>query len=364
MRLSSFIGLTLCLLTATAQADMTIDLSQTQGFGTGAESMMIKNIRVDIPIVNPFDPSRPTIHSTNYDVPFRFDRPSLHLIPDLSGAATDTSPNRSCANLTVLVNNAVNGSVLSGATVMVDNARSANTDGQGNAVFSGLPAGVVAINAALSDYNPSTRSETLVCGENRVAFSLSPSRVEDGGLAANEVRVILNWGEEPFDLDAHLTGPQPGLPVSDINESERFHIYWWEQSSSDGVATLDVDDVTSFGPETVTISPPTGASVLRPGVYRYSVYHYDGTGTLADNARVTLMIGSNSRTFTPPAGQLSGPDDVWTVFELNVASNGQMTVLPVNTYSRGNGSSQVRHGGRTATGYGAAETGYLFWQTK
>jgi hypothetical protein len=343
---------------------MNIDFSQTQGFGTDVERVMIKNILVEVVIQNPFDPAHPTIQSMSYDVPFRFDRPSLHLIPELGGASTDTSPNRTCANLTVLVNNAINGSVLSGATVMVDNARSNTTNAEGNAVFTGLPAGVVDINATSADYNPSSRNKTLVCGDNQVAFSLSPSRVEDGGLAANEVRVILNWGEEPVDLDAHLTGPQPGLAASDINVTDRFHIYWWEQSSSDGVAVLDVDDVTSFGPETVTISPPAGASHLRPGIYRYSVYHYEGSGTLADNATVNLLIGSSSRTFTPPAGQLGGPGDVWTVFELSVAADGRITVLPVNTYTQAGGSSQVRAGERTATGYGAVEAGQLFWQAK
>jgi hypothetical protein len=364
MRLSSSIGLVLCLTAVAAQADMTIDFSQTQGFGTAADRVMIKNIRVDTPIVNPFDPSRPTIQSINYDVPFRFDRPSLHLIPELSGATTDTSANRTCANLTVLVNNAVNGSILSGASVVVDSDRSATTNAEGNAAFTGLPAGVVQINASSTDYNPSGRSETLACGDNQVAFSLSPSRVEDGGLAANEVRVILNWGEEPVDVDAHLTGPQPGLASSNINETDRFHVYWSHQSSSDGVAVLDVDDVTSFGPETVTISPPAGASVLRPGVYRYSVHHFDGTGTLSDNTKVTLLLGGRERTFSAPAGA-SAEKDVWTVFELNVASNGQVTVLPINTYTANvTPSSTVRAGERTATGYGDVEASYLFWQSK
>lgn len=365
MRFWKFMALSLCVLAWPAPAnELKIDFSQTQGFGVAMERVMIKNILVEVVIQNPFDPAHPTIQSMSYDVPFRFDRPSLHLIPDLGGASTDTSPNRSCANLTVLVNNAVNGAVLGGATVMVDNARSANTGADGNAVFTGLPAGAVQLNASSPNYNPSGRSETLACGDNQVAFSLSPTRVEDGGLAANEVRVILNWGENPVDLDAHLTGPQPGLAASTVNETDRFHVYWYRQNSSDGVAVLDVDDVTSFGPETVTISPPAGESHLRPGIYRYSVYHYEGSGTLADNATVNLLMGSNSRTFTPPTGQLSGPDDIWTVFELSVAADGRITVLPVNTYSQGSGSSMVRAGERTATGYGAVEAGALFWQAK
>jgi len=365
MQFWKFIALSLCVLVWPVSAnEMKIDFSQTQGFGVAMERVMIKNILVEVVIQNPFDPTHPTIQSLSYDVPFRFDRASMHLVPELGGASTDTSPNRTCATLTVLVNNAVNGLVLSGAAVMVDNDHSASTDSQGNAVFTGLPAGAVQINASSPNYNPSARNESLACGDNRVAFSLSPTRVQDGGLAANEVRVILNWGENPADLDAHLTGPQPGLAASTINEADRFHIYWWAQSSSDGVAVLDVDDMTSFGPETVTISPPAGAGYLRPGIYRYSVYQYEGSGTLADNATVNLLMGGNSRTFTPPAGQLSGPDDIWTVFELSVATDGRITVLPVNTYSQGSGSSMVRAGERTATSYGTVEAGALFWQAK
>ena len=58
---------------------------------------------------------------------------------------------------------------------------------------------------------------------------------------------------------------------------------------------------------------------------------------------------------------MNGPGDV----EREVLSIGpRITVLPVNTDSQGSGSSMVRAGERTATGYGAVEAGALFWQAK
>jgi len=363
MRFSTSLALVACVLSSSAYAEQLIDFSQTEGFGLSQDKVMIKNIRVDAIIQNPFDPAHPTITSMNYDVPFRFDRPTLHLVPELGGASADT-PARNCANLTVLVNNAFNGNVLSGASVMVGNSRSESTNTDGNAVFASLPAGQVQVNASSTDFSPSARTETLVCGDNRLALSLSPTQGA-GALQANQVRVILNWGQEPYDLDSHLTGPQPGLSASGINEADRFHIYWWNKTSDDGVVgVLDVDDVDSFGPETVTVSPPSGQTHLRAGIYRYSVYHYGGVGTLADNTSVNLIIGSDSRTFTPPAGSLSGAGDLWTVFELKVDNNGSISVLPVNTYSSSNVSSDVRSGERSATGYGEVESDGLFSQRK
>ena len=145
-----------------------------------------------------------------------------------------------------------------------------------------------------------------------------------GSTTTGSAKIKLTWGTNPGDLDSHLTGPQ-------TDTSTRFHIYFFNDGSltTSPFAQLDVDDVTSFGPEIITINRFT------PGVYRYSVHHYSGTSTiLASPARVELTLNGVTRIFTPPATSTTlGTDSVWVVLELTVDSAGGITVTPVNTYT-------------------------------
>jgi len=150
------------------------------------------------------------------------------------------------------------------------------------------------------------------------------------------------------DLDAHLTGPEPGAVASFLNEADRFHIYWNNQQTADGVAVLDIDDVTSYGPETVTIKPSAGSSQLRPGLYRYTVFQFEGLGTLLDSASVDLYIGNNPvRQFRPQDSSgaetfvAGSKGNLWTVFELSVDAAGSVSVYPVKTLSHTGASSGV-----------------------
>jgi hypothetical protein len=338
-----------------------ISFEQSTCAALNSNTVQVNNIRVDTEIANPFDPSRPDIYSIYYDVPFVFDVDSLHLVPNLGSAAPapGTDDNGSCANLSVIVNNAVTGNALSGASITV-RSNAQNTNETGQVTLSGLPAGNALVATSLPGYDADQTSKELACGDNTLSVALNPNTPAEGGLRPDQIRVVLTWGENPVDVDAHLTGPAPGLAATDRNDVDRFHVYWYNSSSGDNVATLDVDDVASFGPETITISPPSDGTGLRPGVYRYSLHHYEGSDVMAD-AQVKLFVGNEvARTFTPNASQLQGVSDIWTVFELSV-NNGQVTVLPVNTYSQG-ASGTVRRA--VDAHYGEAESARIMTQHK
>lgn len=135
--------------------------------------------------------------------------------------------------------------------------------------------------------------------------------------AAGSFRVVLTWGENPRDLDSHLTGPTG-------SGTERFHVYYGSRGSQTG-HYLDVDDTSSFGPETTTIVP-AGVN----GMYRYSVHNYTdrnspstaGGRIAASGAEVRLYDANGLiRTYTPPpATAANGGDDAntWRVFELTL----------------------------------------------
>ena len=108
-----------------------------------------------------------------------------------------------------------------------------------------------------------------------IQIVLSPEL--DGQVA----RIVLQWGLNPRDLDSHLTGPTPS--------GGRFHVFY-SHTIENEAAELDVDDTSSYGPETITIHR------LIPGVYRYAVHDYTNrnanpsTGLAQSGASVKVFL--------------------------------------------------------------------------
>ena len=126
-------------------------------------------------------------------------------------------------------------------------------------------------------------------------------------LADGEIRIVLTWGSTPSDLDSHLTGPD--------GRGSRFHIYFGSQGHIDNYpyANLDVDDVSSYGPETVTIRRQ------QSGVYRYWVHDFSNvdrsssTALSNSGAKVKVYNGNSiPRVFYVP----NRAGVVWKVFEI------------------------------------------------
>lgn len=134
---------------------------------------------------------------------------------------------------------------------------------------------------------------------------------------------VLTWGEEPHDLDSHLIGP--------VEEYENYHIYYYSLRYPRDVnhddlenldLRLDLDDVTSYGPETVTVYSP-----VQGGVYTYYVYNYSGNhlNTLANSdAKVVVTTGTETMSFEVPAG---GEELSWVVCSFD-SNTGKIT--PIN----------------------------------
>lgn len=197
---------------------------------------------------------------------------SVTVVVDASGAATITFPavsGNGSINATFL--DAVTGAVLSFADVqcsrrLPDGTLSAfefetTTDAQGVITVQDVFLG---------------EAECIVqAGASQIPVIITITEETDGTIpvtqppAAGEIRIVLSWGEEPSDLDAHLTGP--GGPLQDINGDPLHHVYYSNRTyvaGTDTLAVLDRDDTSSFGPETLTFRPAAD------GVYRYTVHNY------------------------------------------------------------------------------------------
>ncbi len=170
-------------------------------------------------------------------------------------------------------------------------------------------------------------SESGNTGQNIV---LSPE------LNGQVARIVLQWGLNPRDLDSHLRGPR----VS----GGQFHVYYAHDYEPDG-GELDVDDTSSYGPETITIHR------LVTGTYRYSVHDYtnrnsnSSTGLASSGATVKVFFYNDREyTFNVP----NQPGTVWNVFEIN-GTTGE--IIPLNQMEFESNPGNVGIGGESYDNY-------------
>lgn len=114
-------------------------------------------------------------------------------------------------------------------------------------------------------------------------FTISPQ------LAQGEIRIVLEWGSSPRDLDSYLDG------TTDSGQQVHTSFGRKKATASDGtvLAELDVDDVTGYGPETTTLYAPDG-------VYEFTVRDFHSTGTMNQSgATVKVYVGDRTPVTIP-----------------------------------------------------------------
>jgi uncharacterized protein YfaP (DUF2135 family) len=142
-------------------------------------------------------------------------------------------------------------------------------------------------------------------------------------LTRSAVSVKLTWGTRPFDLDSHTLG---------ANASE--HVYYVDKGSLAAAPFigLDVDDMSSFGPEVTTF-----AKLAKNRTYRFYVDNYSETfdpGQTGSPARIEVSNRGAQTVFAPPAGETSSTF-VWHVFDLTTDASCNATIVPVQQFLAG-----------------------------
>ncbi|MBU0560707.1 MAG: hypothetical protein KKD86_12990 [Bacteroidetes bacterium] len=203
--------------------------------------------------------------------------------------------------LTLRFFNALDGKPIPDADVMVMNIGEYETDFEGKVLFL-LPEedGIFKIKFQhekfiTSQFEIEIQARTLIF--NR--FSISPK------MPIGTVRVVLDWGKSPNDLDAHL------VKEGDYHISFRNMIV-----SKDGIARLDKDDIDGFGPETITIK-----SIDKNASYKFYTHDYTNKGSASStalgnsNASIKVYGGDNEllEVFTVSSSLVG---DKWEVFEI------------------------------------------------
>lgn len=117
------------------------------------------------------------------------------------------------------------------------------------------------------EYVQTVENFTVAKGEITTAPQISIPKAVD----FERIKIVLDWGEFPWDLDAHV--------VDGTN-----HVYF--SVKQQGNLELDRDDVNSYGPETITILEPSKSKV-------YSYYVFDCSN--ADNPDSTRLSNSQAQ---------------------------------------------------------------------
>ena len=180
------------------------------------------------------------------------------------------------------------------------------------------------VQAAASNWDESLREDAL--NQN---FSISPYIELDDTL-----RIVLSWGEYPNDLDSHLTGCD--------STGTNFHVFYansnhFDADTNNNVANLDIDDTSSYGPETITVH-----FANQTELYKYYVHDY----TNKENIESTYMSNSGAKVSVYSGNTLMAVYDiptnqigtVWHVFDFDPVSG---RLIFVNEFSNQNDASLV-----------------------
>ncbi|MEM8100988.1 carboxypeptidase regulatory-like domain-containing protein [Morganella morganii] len=153
-------------------------------------------------------------------------------------------------------------------------------------------------------------------------FALSPA------LGTQFGRIILQWSEAPGDLDSHLMVPRVG-------GGARYHVYYSTKSPAGSDASLDKDDRSAPGIETITMTSP------HQGTYTYFVKNFSGPDSKLSTAKVQIFLNKDltlkpgtSRMMSFDAPDASVPTKAqWIVFDIVVDANNEVEVVPKGTVS-------------------------------
>jgi len=206
---------------------------------------------------------------------------------------------------------------INGAVVCVQGDKCDVTDEDGTYAITNIAYGSKLVDAARDGYLPLTQETYVNAGSSiTLNFALSPI------LGDGEFRIVLTWGKNPKDLDAHFWLPYPKYP----------HLYLDAPGSCTGFPNvcLDRDDKDGYGPETISIK-----SLKASGTYTFAVlnynYGYPGVPEITQSSAKVQLYGTEG-LITQFSAPKKGTGDLWYVFDLDAATGEVTTVNCITFY--------------------------------
>ncbi|OHD70883.1 MAG: hypothetical protein A2W19_08075 [Spirochaetes bacterium RBG_16_49_21] len=173
-------------------------------------------------------------------------------------------------------------------------------------------------------------------------------------LTEPHVRVVVQWGNAPNDLDLHVVGPTNNANTGDSrwdgNPIDRFHVYWsnhksWnentglylrdgDQSGTSSTTSLVQDDTNDYGPEAINLFGYGDG--YDNGIYTFTVHNYSSTDWYASTTTATMRVFDSQglvMQLSLPTG--AGNLDFWQAIKINIQgqSRSQRTITVENTFA-------------------------------
>ena len=201
--------------------------------------------------------------------------------------------------LTLVFINAETGKSVDDASVEINEIGTFTTNLSGRIVFDSPNDATYKLKFNKEGFIPANYSFEVVSGEipdNKITVSRN--------IKPDAIRIVLVWGKEPRDLDAHFL-KQDDYQIS----AKNFRI------SKDETAKLDRSANTSYGPETITAT-----NIDNQSAYTYSVENFSGKDSpkslaLSKSGAMVQVYKNNQllKMYIVPTGQRG---TVWTVFTI------------------------------------------------
>ncbi len=218
---------------------------------------------------------------------------------------------------------------------------SSETDGGRFAFPKKLPAGSYKLEISAEGY--SSLSTSIHISESRDETKNIGTYSLTEILASDTYQIKLHWGETPRDLDSHLRAT--------LEDGSDYHVFYSSKNPSPHYANLDVDDTTSWGPETVTITDFRSLRNIRYAIHDYTNRNTgDSKEMSASGAYVEITRGradgtNEYRRFDVPRN-IGGTE--WDVFALDARGD----IIPINTMSYCSSPGDVLDSGARASSTG------------
>lgn len=174
-----------------------------------------------------------------------------------------------------------------------------HSDANGNYSFK-IPAGYYTMKMSKDGYTTGYYNLKINGGETLPNQNVSISPIMTLG---SNYRVVLTWGATPSDLDSHLFGQSA--------DGTNYHVYYSNENGcnkSGIVANLDVDDTTSYGPETTTFIVDT------EGSYEYYVDWFSGSGSWGTSGGKVEVYNEDILIYVFDVPNINNQSGSWKVF--------------------------------------------------
>lgn len=199
----------------------------------------------------------------------------------------------------ILIKDSDTGHPVPDADVNIDKKWDVKTSNEGKAPLPNqIPDGEHEITVTKGDEYVATESKITI-QENKITSVPQVSLPK--AVDYDRIKIILEWGEYPYDLDSHVI-------------QGNHHVYF--NNMYEANLDLDLDDTTSYGPETTTIREPKTTETYRYYVFNYSDNTDNPLSKRLSNSMATVKVyygNEFKKSFSIKPDQ---PGILWHVFDV------------------------------------------------